>query len=79
MALTVYLTQTLFFTTLFYGYGFGAAYQMGPAAVTVCAVIIFTAQVVACGWWLRRYRVGPMEWLWRSLTYLKWQRLRLDK
>jgi len=79
MALTVYLTQTLIFTTLFYGYGFGAAFRMGPAAVTACAVVIFTLQVVACQWWLRRFRFGPAEWLWRSFTYLKWQPLRLDK
>lgn len=79
MALTVYLTQTLFFTTLFYGYGLGWAFRMGPAVVTVCAVLFFAAQVVACRWWLRRYRLGPVEWLWRSLTYLKWQALRTDR
>lgn len=78
MALTVYLTQTLFFTTLFYGYGLGEAFKMGPAAVTICAALFFGAQVVACRWWLRRYRLGPVEWLWRSLTYLRWQPLRLE-
>jgi uncharacterized protein len=77
LALTVYLTQTLMFTTLFYGYGFGQAYRLGPAAVTAWAVVIFALQVVACQWWLRRFRFGPVEWLWRSLTYLKWQPLRL--
>jgi len=76
LALTVYLTQTLIFTTLFYGYGLGQAYRLGPAAVTVCAVVIFAAQIVACQWWMRRFRFGPAEWLWRSLTYLKWQPLR---
>jgi len=75
LALTVYLTQTLIFTTLFYGYGFGQVFRLGPAAVTVCAVVIFAAQVVACQWWMRRFRFGPVEWLWRSLTYLKWQPL----
>jgi len=77
LGLTVYLTQTLMFTTLFYGYGFSQAYKLGPATVTACAVVIFTVQVVACQWWLRRFRFGPVEWLWRSLTYLKWQPLRL--
>jgi uncharacterized protein len=77
LALTVYLTQTLMFTTLFYGYGFGQAFRLGPAAVTAWAVMIFAVQVVACQWWLRRFRFGPVEWLWRSLTYLKWQPLRL--
>jgi uncharacterized protein len=77
LALTVYLTQTLMFTTLFYGYGFGQAFRLGPAAVTAWAVMFFAVQVVACQWWSRRFRFGPMEWLWRSLTYLKWQPLRL--
>jgi uncharacterized protein len=77
LALTVYLTQTLMFTTLFYGYGFGQVFRLGPVGVTAWAVMIFSAQVVACQWWLRRYRFGPMEWMWRSLTYLEWQPLRL--
>ena len=77
LALTVYLTQTLMFTTLFYGYGFGQAFRLGPGAVTVWAMVIFAVQVVVCQWWSRRFRFGPMEWLWRSLTYLKWQPLRL--
>jgi uncharacterized protein len=77
LSLTVYLTQTLMFTTLFYGYGFGQAFRLGPAAVTAWAVAFYAVQVVACQWWSRRFRLGPMEWLWRSLTYLSWQPLRL--
>jgi uncharacterized protein len=76
LSLTVYLTQTLMFTTLFYGYGFGQAFRLGPAAVTGWAVAFFAVQVVACLWWSRHFRLGPMEWLWRSLTYLTWQPLR---
>ena len=77
LALTVYLTQTLVFTTLFYGYGFGQAFRLGPVAVTAWAVVILGVQLVACQWWSRRFRFGPVEWMWRSLTYLKWQPLRL--
>ncbi len=77
LALTVYLTQTLFFTTLFYGYGFGQVFRLGPAMVTTWAVVIFALQIVVCQWWLIRFRFGPVEWLWRSLTYLKWQPLRI--
>jgi uncharacterized protein len=76
LALTVYLTQTLMFTTLFYGYGLCQAYRLGPVAVTAWAVVIFAVQVVACQWWLKYFSFGPVEWLWRSLTYLKWQPLR---
>jgi uncharacterized protein len=77
LTLTVYLGLTLIFSTLFYGYGFGQVFRLGPVAVTAWAVMIFGAQVVACQWWSSRFRFGPMEWLWRSLTYLKWQPLRL--
>jgi uncharacterized protein len=77
LALTVYLTQTLMFTTLFYGYGFGQVFRLGPVGVTAWTVMIFGVQVVACQWWSRRFRFGPMEWMWRSLTYLEWQPLRL--
>ena len=71
LALTVYITQTLAFTTVFYGYGFGQAFRLGPAAVTAIAIVIFVAQVIACSWWVRRFQLGPLEWLWRALTYLR--------
>jgi uncharacterized protein len=77
LALSVYLTQTLAFTTLFYGYGFGFVFRMGPAAVTACAVLIFAIQVVICTWWVRRYRFGPAEWVWRGLTYGRFPAMRL--
>jgi uncharacterized protein len=37
----------------------------------------FAALLVAAQWWSRHFRFGPAEWLWRSLTYLKWQPMRL--
>ena len=77
MALTVYLSGTAMFTTLFYGYGFGQAFLLGPAATTLYAILFFTLQLLFCNWWLGRFRFGPAEWLWRSLTYLKVQPLRL--
>jgi uncharacterized protein len=76
LALTVYLTQTLAFSTLFYGYGFGRAFRTGPAAVTAFAVAIFGLQIAACSWWVRRFRFGPAEWLWRGLTYGRFPDLR---
>lgn len=81
LALTVYLTQTLMFSTLFYGYGFDQVFRLGPVGVTAWAVVIFSVQVVACQWWSRRFRFGPVEWMWRSLTYMKWQpqQLRNDR
>jgi uncharacterized protein len=77
LGLTVYLTQTLMFTTLFYGYGFGQAFRLGPAAVTAGTLVFFGVQVVVCQWWTRRFRFGPVEWLWRALTYVRWPPMRL--
>jgi uncharacterized protein len=77
LALTVYLTQTLMFTTLFYGYAFGQTFRLGPAAVSAWAVAFFAVQLVACQWWARRFRFGPVEWLWRALTYVRWPPMRL--
>jgi len=79
LSLSVYLAQTLMFTTLFYGYGFGQAFRLGPLAVAGWATIFFAVQVLACRWWSRRFRFGPAEWLWRSLTYLAWQPMRLER
>jgi len=72
MALTNYLMHSVILTTVFYGYGLGLYgtvprfWQMG----FVIAVVAF--QLWYSPLWLQRYRFGPVEWLWRSLTY--WQR-----
>ena len=76
MALTVYLLSTFMFTTLFYGWGFGQLFLLGPAATTFYAVVFFMALLIFCNWWLARFRFGPAEWLWRSLTYMQFQPLR---
>jgi uncharacterized protein len=65
MGLTVYLTQTLIFSTVFYGFGFGAAWRLGPAAVSMLAVATFAAQLLLASLWFRWFRIGPLEWVWR--------------
>ena len=77
MALTNYLAQSLVCTTLFYGYGFGLYGRVGPALGIGLTVALYAAQLAFSVWWLRRFRFGPMEWLWRSLTYGKRQPMRL--
>ena len=76
VSLSAYLSQTLIFTTVFYGYGLGKAFQWGPFAVCSFAVMVYLAQLVVCHWWCQRFRLGPMEWLWRSLTNLRWESIR---
>ncbi len=73
MALTNYILQSLLCTWLFYGYGLGAFEEVPRAWQIPFAVALFALQVVASRWWLQRYRYGPLEWLWRSFTYLRLQ------
>jgi uncharacterized protein len=71
MALTNYLMQSLLATTLFYGYAFGLFYRTSAAVGVLIALAIYAVQVAYSAWWMARFRFGPMEWLWRTLTYGK--------
>jgi uncharacterized protein len=74
MALTNYLVQIAVLDVLSSGYGLDL--QVRPALVPLIAALIFGAEVALSRFWLARYRLGPAEWLWRSLTYGEWQRVR---
>ncbi len=76
MALTLYLMQSLVCTWIFYGYGLGYFEQLSRAWQVPFVFALFAVQVALSHWWLRRFRFGPMEWVWRSLTYLKAQPMR---
>lgn len=70
MPLTNYLLQTLIATSIFYGWGLGLWGKVGPALDLVFAfAIFFLIQVPLSHYWLRRHAMGPMEYLWRLLTY----------
>lgn len=69
MALTNYLTQTLICTFLFYGHGLGLFEQVRRPAQLAIVAAVWAIQMLWSPWWLRRYRYGPFEWVWRSLTY----------
>jgi uncharacterized protein len=70
MALTNYLLQSLAMTWLFNGYGGGLYGRMGPFAGTLGLGLAFYAlQILFSHGWLRRFQCGPVEWLWRCLTY----------
>lgn len=71
MALTNYLLQSVICVTLFYGYGFGLFGRFGAAGSTVIGVAIFASQIALSNIWLRFFRYGPMEWIWRQLTYFR--------
>ena len=76
MALTHYLTHTVVFTTLNNGYGFGFYGSISPTVGLLLTLGMFALQVPLSVWWLRQFRYGPLEWLWRSLTYLRVQPFR---
>jgi len=69
MAFTNYLMQSLFFSWVFYGYGLGYFGRLGAAQTLLFGIIFYTCQIALSAWWLRRYRFGPIEWLWRTLMY----------
>ncbi|MCI0622097.1 MAG: DUF418 domain-containing protein [Acidobacteria bacterium] len=70
MALTNYLAQTLLGLAIYYGYGLGWYGRM-PILVTMLVVVpsILLAELLLSAWWLRHFRYGPMEWIWRQATY----------
>ncbi|MFP2906122.1 DUF418 domain-containing protein [Pyxidicoccus sp. 3LFB2] len=76
MALTNYLTQTVVSLLFFYGYGLGKITQVGPIGCIALCLAFFSAQVGLSHLWLSRFRFGPAEWVWRSLTYGKAQPMR---
>ncbi len=76
-ALSNYLLQSLVCTTIFYSYGLGLYGQVGPALGLALTALIFALQIPLSMWWLRRFRFGPAEWLWRTLTYGKLQPMRV--
>jgi uncharacterized protein len=76
-ALSNYLFQSLVCTTLMYSYGLRLYGKVGPAAAVCLAVGIFAFQIPLSDWWLARFRFGPAEWLWRTLTYGKRLRMRV--
>jgi uncharacterized protein len=75
MALTNYLAQSLVCVAVFYGLGIvGTVRQETALAISLA---LFAAQVALSHWWLARFRFGPAEWLWRSLTYGRAQPMRV--
>jgi uncharacterized protein len=75
-ALSNYFIQTLLGTFILYNWGLGFIGEFSNTQTLLIALGIIAVQVVLSGWWLKHYRFGPLEWLWRSGTYLQWQPMR---
>ena len=73
MAFTNYILQSVIATGLFYGYGFGLFGAVERWGQVLIVLIIWAFQLWMSPVWLSKFRFGPLEWLWRSLTYFKFQ------
>lgn len=79
MALTNYLLQTIICVLIFYGYGLGQFGRVGARTATLIALGIFLFQILMSALWLKYFSYGPMEWIWRQLTYGRRLNLRLKR
>jgi uncharacterized protein len=73
MSLTNYIVQSVFSFLLFYSVGFGLYGQVSPFASLWIVLGFYSIQVICSKYWLKSYRFGPLEWLWRTCTYGKKQ------
>jgi uncharacterized protein len=69
MALSNYLMHSVICMFVFTGAGFGLVGELTRAQLYIVVVAIWALQLTVSPWWLGRYRFGPLEWLWRGLTY----------
>ena len=76
MALTNYIMQSVFGIIIFYGIGFGLGATVGLVYVELIAIGVFLLQVLYSYLWLHVLQFGPLEWVWRMLTYGKWMKIR---
>jgi uncharacterized protein len=73
MAFSNYIMQSLVGNFVFLGAGLGFMGQVGPVYYTLFGFGFFIVQVIISTIWLKYFNYGPIEWLWRSATYKKWQ------
>ena len=69
MALTNYISQSLIGVLLFYGLGMGLGTSMGLVSIELIALVVFFLLMFLSRLWLRFFLFGPLEWIWRMLTY----------
>lgn len=77
MTLTNYLLISAFLVILLYGFGFNKLGEISIHTIWLCAAAFLVFEITFSSWWLKQFRYGPAEWVWRQLTY--WKRLSLRK
>ncbi len=78
-ALTNYLLHSILATFIFYGHGLGLFGAVERWQQMIVVLLIWLVQLIVSPIWLRHFRFGPFEWLWRSLTYMRLQPLRYPR
>lgn len=73
MAFSNYIMHSLIGNFVFLGAGLDYMGQVGPVYLTLFGVAVFIVQIILSTVWLKYFNYGPVEWLWRSATYKKWQ------
>lgn len=73
MAFSNYIMHSLIANFVFLGAGLGYMQKVGPFYLTIFAVLVFIFQIICSTIWLKYFQYGPVEWVWRSLTYGKKQ------
>ncbi|REL39176.1 DUF418 domain-containing protein [Rhodohalobacter sp. SW132] len=68
-ALTNYILQSFIGIFLFYGIGLGLGEYLGSAYLTLAVFVVFVFQILISSLWLMKFKYGPLEWIWRVLTY----------
>ena len=76
MALTNYFLQSVLGTFLFFGWGMGYLGEVRNSYIFLLAIAIIAVQMQLSKWWLIKFQYGPLEWLWRSITFFKWYPLK---
>jgi uncharacterized protein len=76
MAFTNYVMHSVLCTTIFYGYGLGLFGKVARVWQFGIVLVIGIVQLILSSIWLRHFHFGPLEWLWRSLTYRQWEPFR---
>ncbi|HHT7235923.1 DUF418 domain-containing protein [Bacillus sp. JJ927] len=78
MSVSNYLAQSIIATTIFYAYGFGLYGKIGYFFGILLTIGIYTIQLFVSTYWLQKYRMGPVEYVWRLGTYLERPRFKKD-
>ena len=79
MALTNHLIQSVVLTFISYGWGLGYALKLNGFQVLAIVCILYFLQIAVSNIWLKNFTYGPLEWVWRCITYWKALPIRINE